>query len=240
MSAIKAVKIKRIFADGTEKVIADRVTLEKLFVVKVQGVVTFKLLCTPIDLRALIVGYLYTEKIIKYKSDIEKIVIKGSNAEVHLKKKPVKKFLIANNCIKEISTQKIFYLIEQLQKLQKYFPLTGSTHAAAIFNQDGKILAFAEDIARHNALDKAIGKCVLHNIELSGCGIALSSRVSFEMINKAVGIDAAVVISVSAPSSLAIQAATKHNITLCSFVRESRMNLYTHPKRIKFARRVSG
>jgi FdhD protein len=117
----------------------------------------------------------------------------------------------------------------QNQPLQK---LTGSAHAAAIFSNTAEFIAISEDIGRHNALDKAIGKVLLAKPNSTSHGLVLSGRVSFEMIAKAVKIGAELIIAVSAPSSLAIEMAEHWNITLCGFARDHKINIYTHPSRI--------
>jgi FdhD protein len=117
--------------------------------------------------------------------------------------------------------------------MQTTFALTGSSHAAALFDRDGAIVAFAEDIGRHNALDKAIGKCLLAGGAPRGYGVVLSGRVSLEMIAKAARAGIELVVAVSGVSSYAIAAARQWNITLCGFVRNGRVNIYTDPTRIR-------
>lgn len=115
---------------------------------------------------------------------------------------------------------------------QAVFITTGGTHAAAIFSRERRILAAAEDLGRHNALDKTIGKCLLQGQGLAGCGVVLSSRLSQEMVAKAARAGLEIVAAVSAPSSLAIELAERYGITLCGFVRGASAVVYTHPARI--------
>ena len=123
-------------------------------------------------------------------------------------------------------------VIDQLKKSQVLFYETGGTHAAGIFDKNGEIIAFAEDIGRHNALDKAIGKCLLAYKNTNGLGVVLSSRLSFEMVAKAYRAGLELVVAVSAPTSLAVDAADKWNMTLCGFVRNQQANIYTHSERV--------
>jgi FdhD protein len=116
------------------------------------------------------------------------------------------------------------------------FEKTGGAHAAAIFDTAGSIMAFAEDIGRHSAFDKVIGKCLMAGLETKGCGVALSGRISLEMVTKAARAGIELIAAVSAPSSFAIEAAQRWNITLCGFVRSGRMNVYTYQQRIDDAR----
>jgi FdhD protein len=123
-------------------------------------------------------------------------------------------------------------LFDAMRQLQTVFGRTGGAHAAAIFDRHARILAVAEDLGRHNALDKVIGKCLLGNLDLSGCGVLLSSRLSLEMVTKAVRAGFEVVAAVSAPTSLAIEVATRFGVTLCGFVRGGRATVYSHPGRV--------
>ena len=123
-------------------------------------------------------------------------------------------------------------LMTQMGEGQTIFRETGGSHAAAIFDASGTVLAVAEDLGRHNALDKAIGTVLLERGDLSSCGVVLSSRLSLEMVLKAVRARLEIMLAVSAPTSLAIEVAEKFGITLCGFVRGTRATVYTHSQRI--------
>jgi FdhD protein len=123
-------------------------------------------------------------------------------------------------------------LMEEMQRLQTVFNTTGGTHAAALFSPDAVLVASAEDLGRHNALDKVIGQCLLREQPTAGCGAVLSGRVSLELIIKAARAGIEMVAAVSAPSSLAIEAADRLGITLCGFVRQGRLTAFTHPHRL--------
>ena len=114
---------------------------------------------------------------------------------------------------------------------QHVFDETGGSHAAALFDREG-LCPVAEDLGRHNAFDKAIGRVLLERGEVSGCGAVLSSRLSLEMVLKAVRSGIEIVVAVSAPTSLAIEVAERFNVTLCGFVRDGRATVFTHPGRI--------
>ena len=116
---------------------------------------------------------------------------------------------------------------------QEIFKNTGGVHAAAIIDYSGNILSMGEDVGRHNAVDKAIGKMVLKGIHRSPEAVLqVSGRAGFEIVQKAAMYGIPVVSSVSAPSSLAVELADEFNITLVSFVRGRSFNIYTHPERI--------
>lgn len=123
-------------------------------------------------------------------------------------------------------------LMQHMSEQQRIFRHTGGSHAAAIFDGQGTVLAVAEDLGRHNALDKVIGMVLLERGDLTNCGAVLSSRLSVEMVVKAVRANLQMMLAVSAPTSLAIDVAEKFGVTLCGFVREKRATIYTHPDRV--------
>jgi FdhD protein len=129
---------------------------------------------------------------------------------------------------------------EQMSARQDLFSRTGGTHAAAIFSTGGQIVAFGEDIGRHSSVDKAIPRCLLNEDSLEQRGLMLSGRVSLELVAKAARAGIELMGAISAPTSLAIQAAERCNITLCGFVRGRRATVYTHPRRIRDLEQPSG
>ena len=131
-----------------------------------------------------------------------------------------------------LQTDDIARLMGEMRRRQALFEVTGGCHGAAIFDEQGRILAVAEDLGRHNALDKVIGKVLLSRGELSGCGVILSSRLSVEMVLKTIRTGLEVMLAVSAPTSMAIELAARYGVTLCGFVRDQRATIYTHPERI--------
>jgi FdhD protein len=124
-------------------------------------------------------------------------------------------------------------LPDLLRERQQGFAKTGGLHAAALVNGAGEIEAVFEDIGRHNALDKLIGHCVLNDrIPLHDHLVFLSSRSSFELVQKAVMAGAPILATVGAPSSLAIEAAREHSVTLIGFIRTGHFNIYSGECRI--------
>ena len=121
-----------------------------------------------------------------------------------------------------------------LRQEQNIFNNTGGIHAAALFNLNSELITIREDVGRHNALDKIIGHLVTQNLlPLDQHLLFLSGRASFELIQKAAMAGIHFIMAVGAPSSLAVEMALEHDITLIGFLNETRYNIYTGPKRIK-------
>lgn len=126
-------------------------------------------------------------------------------------------------------------LPNQLLEIQTSFTQTGGMHAAALFQPDGTLLAFQEDIGRHNALDKLIGWALLQNhIPLRQHILLLSGRISFELVQKASLTGLPIIAAVGAPSNLAIELAEANGITLVGFIKSDRFNIYCGEERVEF------
>lgn len=122
----------------------------------------------------------------------------------------------------------------RLRSAQLLFDRTGGLHAAGLFGPDGTLLAVAEDVGRHNAVDKVIGRRFLGGrLPDSRAILQVSGRVSYEIVQKAAAAGIPIVSAVSAPSSLAVSAADRLGITLVAFVRHPRMSVYAHAERIR-------
>jgi FdhD protein len=124
-------------------------------------------------------------------------------------------------------------LPDQLRRSQAVFESTGGLHAAGLFDRSGQLELSAEDVGRHNAVDKIAGRTLLEGRHPLGASILMvSGRTSFELVQKALLAGVPLLAAVSAPSSLAIELAEQSNITLCGFVRGPRFNIYSHAHRI--------
>jgi FdhD protein len=122
----------------------------------------------------------------------------------------------------------------RLRAAQVVFESTGGLHAAASFTRDGDLEALREDIGRHNALDKLIGHALLERqLPLADDVLLVSGRVSLEIVQKAAAAGIPIVCAISAPSSLAIEAAQRFGQTLIGFLRDDHANVYTHPERLE-------
>lgn len=233
---------------------------EALVTVEVVGVGSYGLLCTPLELEALTVGFAFSEGCLDDATDVASIAIEPSSpwstsVRLELARPPghatPRSLIVSSSCgfcgggrieagltgpamgsTLRLEGLQLIRVAGDLHQHQAIFQQTGGTHAAGIFDERGALLAVAEDAGRHNALDKAVGKLLLRGSDARGTGLMMSGRISYELVVKAARAGIEVVAGVSAPSALAVEAATLRNITLCGFVRADRATVYTHPNRL--------
>jgi FdhD protein len=133
----------------------------------------------------------------------------------------------------EVDIATVASLPARLREAQAAFEATGGLHATGLFARGGELVTVREDVGRHNALDKVIGRAFLDRLlPLSELILCVSGRLSFELVQKAAVAGCPVMVAVGAPSSLAVELAADRGITLCGFVREGRVNVYSHPGRV--------
>jgi len=127
----------------------------------------------------------------------------------------------------------LYALPDQLRERQEVFASTGGLHAAALFDDHGALLGLREDVGRHNAVDKLIGRALLDGeLPLRRRILLVSGRLSFEIVLKALAAGISIIAAVSAPSSLAVDLAGASGITIAAFLRGDHVNIYTHPERV--------
>jgi len=215
--------------------------------------------CTPSNLEELAAGHLICEGIVKSIDEITEINLKEDVCRVKLapdvyteKRLRLSRHfqrVIVSACgskgayrpsqrltrIESHLTVKAGVILDSVNQLNKgagIFRKTGGVHAAAIFKGDGTPVAFAEDIGRHNAVDKVIGMAVMDKIDLAECFLALTGRLTGDIAMKAAKAGLPILASIAAAIDSGIAIAEKANLTLIGFVRGRRMNVYNVPDRI--------
>lgn len=123
--------------------------------------------------------------------------------------------------------------VKRLNTLAETFRKTGGVHIAALYSADGMLITYAEDVGRHNAVDKVIGACALRKCDFSQCILASSGRLTGDVVLKAARMRIPVVASLAAAVDSGIEVAQRTGLTLIGFVRGGRMNVFTYPERIE-------
>lgn len=239
----------------------DILIVEYPFTVFLNGQEIITMLCSPAQLKELSIGFLFSEGFIEDIEDLLSVDIdeqKGiSYVEIKNKSVLIEKLqgkrTITSGCGKgtlfynvldsfkskkietplEIEIDKIKSLISDFNHKSELFLSTGGVHSASLCTEDD-ILFFAEDIGRHNALDKIIGKAIIENIDLKDKLVITSGRISSEMLIKVAKRGIPLIISRSAPTSLSIELARELNIAVVGFARGEKMNIYSSFPSFKF------
>lgn len=217
------------------------------------------LVCSPGELKELAVGFLCSEGILQKHEDLKSITINENDGLIWVEtagESPseamfLKRF-ITTCCGRgrasfyfindargvspltsdlHLTPREIFSLCDQLEKSSTIFRETGGVHSAALCNREGMV-AFYEDIGRHNAVDKIFGRCFLENIPLQDKILVFSGRISSEILIKVAKMGIPVIASRSAPTELAVNLADELGITVVGFARESSLNVYAHHSRV--------
>lgn len=150
---------------------------------------------------------------------------KASIAQVRMFHAPVESLV-------RVRAEVLVGMVGAMRTQQGTFDRTGGLHAAGLFAADGRMIVVREDIGRHNAVDKVIGRALLDGVALKDAVLVVSGRTSFEIVQKAAAGRVAIVAGVSAPSSLAVVFAREMGMTLIGFLRENRMNVYAGVERV--------
>jgi FdhD protein len=212
----------------------DEIAVESLLKIFVNGEEKYNCLRTPGADINLAVGLCFTDGVINSYADIENIVAEDNLVRINLAQGGDSRLRGNDKERKDdvITSAQLFAMQENFFSQQKIFKITGATHAAGIYNFKGECLAFAEDVGRHNALDKCIGKVLIENNTDQIYLTMLSSRLSYEMVKKVCRLKTQILVGASAPTSLAIETAIANNITLIGFLRDQRFNSYANTVRI--------
>jgi FdhD protein len=232
----------------------DILVIEYPFTIYLNDEEIITLLCSPKSLKELTLGFLYSEGFIDDISNVENIQIEEEKgiAYVYLRERKLLaeklqgKRTITSGCGKgtlfynvldsfkskkierplDIKIEEIKLLVKEFNFKSEIFLNTGGVHSCALCSKSS-ILIFEEDIGRHNALDKILGRALIDNMDLSDKLVLTSGRISSEMLIKVAKRGISVIISRSAPTSLSVELARELNITVVGFARGEKMNIYS-------------
>jgi FdhD protein len=246
--------------DDTAEEVFDQVATEVRFNLIVNGHELVSMHCTPIELDALALGFLVSEGIVSKRSDFVSIEVDEDTFSVRVQlscleegwERNFQKKTITSGCgygvtftdgsklqslpvDKEplfISSENTQILLKKFMDHSTLFKETGGVHSAALV-ADNEIILFSEDIGRHNAVDKIIGKSFLQGLSLTDKILLSSGRISGEIMTKIIRSKIPVLITRAAPTCMSLNYAEFHGVTLIGFARGNRMNVYTHPQAIK-------
>ena len=249
--------VSLITAGGEQK--RDRVAVEEPLQITIDGHPVAVLMRTPGEDKALVTGFLKTEGIIRSTVELRKLGIEANHALVFLTDEAEwdvtrlsRNLFSASSCgicgkatIDAVMGEQMVLddgpVFDRsvllgapilLRERQVTFETTGGLHACGLFSRNGGLLAIHEDVGRHNAVDKVIGRALLDEVDPTDCFLLVSGRVSFEVVQKALAAGIPMVAAVSAPSSLAIELAKQSNQTLVAFLRPPGFNVYSGEERL--------
>ena len=221
----------------------------------VNGKVWLTFMCTPVNLEALSVGFLFNEGIIESMDEVSDVRVceHGDNVDVwlnHAAEQPASwrrtsgctggvtaVDLLAKPNVHfrldslRLSPEAIGHLVEMLFESQSLYRETGGVHTSVLSDGE-KVLLSAEDIGRHNTLDKIAGLCLMNKIESQNRILITTGRISSEMLQKAARLSVPILISRTSPSSLSIEMAERYGITLIGYARRDRFNVYASGERV--------
>ena len=247
-------RIHRIFSTGKDEELDDEIVKEYTLQIRLDGKDFVQAALSPNLLEEFVLGFLRTRGLISGLQDVVSIEIDGTTASVvripHLRRTIPELTLIESTGSRNIDRDSAFrvaagispsslrvsprVIADGLSALAKMpiYKRTGGAHCAILFSQTGEKLFSAEDIGRHNAVDKTIGCGMRKGIDFGKCWLAVSGRLPADMVMKAVIVGIPLIASVSAPTSDGIDAGDRAGVTVVGFVRGGRLNCYCHLERI--------
>jgi FdhD protein len=227
---------------------------ETLVSIYVNGQELATIMCSPIEQEALALGFLYNEGVIKSPDEVRllKANVARTVVDVYLNRadfEPPRRMLLTSGCGGGITLQHlteskpaldsqftttpqvVFSRMKDLQGAARLYNQVRGVHTSILGNQE-RLLTSAEDVGRHNTIDKIAGKALKMGLSTRDCIVLTSGRISSEMLTKARHLEIPLVVSRTAPTSIAVRLAQAWNICVVGYVRQSRMQVYTHPWRL--------
>jgi FdhD protein len=244
-----------LYKAGQWEQVDSGVIVEQPVSLTVNGEVWLVFMCTPVLLEALAIGFLFNEGVVKSMADVASVRVcqNGENIDVWLHHTPekIENWRRTSGCTGGLTAQdparteqpgvvgeftlpagSISSLVSNLFDSQDLYRQVGGVHTSALSTGE-EIVISAEDIGRHNTIDKLAGRCLMEGIPLNQRILLSTGRISSEMLQKAAHMQVPVVISRTSPSSLSIELADRWGITLIGYARRDRFSVYTHPGRIQ-------
>ncbi|KAB2954572.1 formate dehydrogenase accessory sulfurtransferase FdhD [Heliorestis acidaminivorans] len=260
MNKTKSYSITRLQQGGLlAEEVEDQLVREWPLTIYLNGQEIVTLLTTPEYIEDLAIGFLAAEGFIKKADQIKTLYSDEEKGQVFIEADVSKiaestfmKRFITTGCGKgttfyhiddarqsqkkvtsslQVEAKKILELMQKMQKMSQLYQETGGVHSAALCDEQD-ILLYREDVGRHNAVDKILGKCFTDKEPLHDKLLLTSGRISSEILTKVAKMAIPIIVSRSAPTDLAIEYAEQIGVTVLGFARGQRMNLYTHPSRI--------
>jgi len=239
------------FSSGKWASASTAVPMEMALTIYIDNTELVTILCTPSKLNCLVLGFLYSEGIISGMSDVASMRVceEDSLAEVKLSKSgytPPARRTLASGCgggvsfateMQKVESRltvkpgEVFSLMNQLNKRAELYRFCGGVHTSALCN-NSNVLVVAEDIGRHNTLDKIVGECLLTKLPTNDKLLLTTGRISSEMLSKAVRMRVPIIVSRSSPTDRSISLARELGITLIGYVRANRLSVYSHEERL--------
>ncbi|MDD1777972.1 MAG: formate dehydrogenase accessory sulfurtransferase FdhD [Candidatus Helarchaeota archaeon] len=250
------------FSKGEFHNIEDEIAVETIISILVNGKSISSILCSPVLEKELAIGYLFTTGILESFEEIQSIDVENYNidfrfkAQVNIEARLTNSLfvnrIISSGCgapeywlqVKkgkglssidsrlQVQVHNIFKMIADLNQNSKMFRQTGALHAAGLYDPEANQIIVAEDIGRHNAVDKVIGYSISHEIRLDDKILVSTGRLTADIIFKSAKGKIPIVASMAAATDSGISTANITNTTLIGFVRGKRLNIYTNPFRI--------
>jgi FdhD protein len=232
MKNAKLRKILRV-SDKEREIVEDRLIEQIEIEININGKLVKRIATLPENITELAIGYCFYKKKIHSYEQITDYSLDLKKKKFDLVISDLPGIQIKPELITQITPHKIYSLMQSFTQKSELFKLTGAVHSAGlIFNNE--IICFANDIGRHNAIDKVIGMGILERLDLSKYWLFTSGRISLETVEKAINANIPIIVSHSAGMEKSIQLAEQNNIILIGFVRKKRMNVYCGWEHLEF------